>query len=294
MDINYERYRVFYYVAKTHSFSEAASELYISQSAVSQSIKVLEKHLGRELFSRTTKKVELTKEGEMLFKHVEPAINLITRGENQIISSKAGMDQLRIAASDTICRYYLLPYLSLFHRKYPDIHLKVINGTSIKCGELLSTNQADIIISNSPNSAINNGMQIKKIMDFNDVFVANPEYFDVKGKKFTLSELLNFPILMLSKLSTTSSFMHSLFLKESLELVPAVELSSNDLLIDFAKIGLGITFVPDYCIKESSELEIIRLNEEIPSRNLVVAYDGNANLPESAKDFLDILFSGNK
>ena len=66
MDINYELYKVFYYVAKTLSFSEAASELYISQSAVSQSIKVLEKRLGEVLFTRSTKRVTLTKEGEMM------------------------------------------------------------------------------------------------------------------------------------------------------------------------------------------------------------------------------------
>lgn len=116
MDINYELYKVFYYVAKTLSFSDASKRLFISQSAVSQSIKALEKKLNQHLFIRSTKRVKLTPEGEVLFKHIEPAVNLIMRGENQILDANAlNGGQLRIGASDTICRYYLVPYLQAFH-----------------------------------------------------------------------------------------------------------------------------------------------------------------------------------
>lgn len=72
MDINYELYKVFYYVASTLSFSEASKQLFISQSAVSQSIKALEKKLDQTLFIRSTKKVRLTTEGEILLRHIEP------------------------------------------------------------------------------------------------------------------------------------------------------------------------------------------------------------------------------
>jgi len=90
MDINYELYKVFYYVAKTLSFSEASKCLYISQSAVSQSVKVLEKKLGQTLFIRSTKRVQLTPEGEILFKHIEPAMNLIHKGETQLLAASSG------------------------------------------------------------------------------------------------------------------------------------------------------------------------------------------------------------
>ena len=87
MDINYELYKVFYYVADTLSFSEASKQLFISQSAVSQSIKALEKKLDQVLFIRSTKKVQLTPEGEILLRHIEPAINLIKRGESRIMET---------------------------------------------------------------------------------------------------------------------------------------------------------------------------------------------------------------
>ena len=138
MDINYELYKVFYHVAATLSFSEASKQLFISQSAVSQSIKVLEKKLNQPLFIRSTKRVQLTPEGEILLKHIEPAMNLIRKGENQLLEAHTlNGGQLRIGASDTICRYYLVTYLNRFHKEFPNIHIKVTNHTSIDSAILL-------------------------------------------------------------------------------------------------------------------------------------------------------------
>lgn len=291
MDINYELYKVFYKVARTLSFSEASKELFISQSAVSQSIKVLEKRLNQTLFIRSTKKVKLTKEGEMLFKHIEPAINLIMRGENQIFeANELGGGQLRIGASDTICRYFLVPYLNEFHKKYPKVHIKVTNGTSLQCVELLENNQVDLIIINTPNSRLNNITSIRTIKEFQDVFIVNKEAFPIESTKLSLEDLLNYPILMLEKNSTTSEYLHNLFLQHSLDLVPAIELSSNDLLIDLAKIGLGVAFIPDFCISEDNkELVTLKTEEELPTRTLVAAYNDKIPLSGAAQYFLDSL-----
>ena len=116
MDINLELYKVFYFVATTLSFSQASRQLYISQSAVSQAIKTLEKKLGHTLFIRSTKKVILTAEGELLLQHVKPALEMLGEGEALLSDEKLLTGHLRIGASDTICRYFLLPYLQKFHR----------------------------------------------------------------------------------------------------------------------------------------------------------------------------------
>ena len=178
MDINYELYKVFYHVASTLSFSEASKQLFISQSAVSQSIKVLEKKLNQTLFIRSTKKVQLTPEGEILLKHVEPAMNLIRQGENQLLDSNSlNGGQLRIGASDTICRYYLVPFLNEFHKRYPNIHIKVTNRTSIECARLLDNGQVDFILTNYPNSGLGGTQNIHVLREFNVIFVANETYF---------------------------------------------------------------------------------------------------------------------
>jgi len=289
LDINYELYKVFYYVAKTLSFSEAAEALFISQSAVSQSIKTLEKRLNQQLFIRSTKRVALTKEGELLLKHIEPAVNLITRGENQLCADpKAGL-QLRIGASDTICRYFLVPYLNHFHREFPNIHIKVSNGTSIQCAKMLERNEVDVIVTNSPNPALNDMMDIITVKEFRDVFIARKDVFPLHDRPISFQELQKYPILMLEKRSTTSIFLHNLFLEHSLDLVPAIELASNDLLIDLAKIGLGIAFVPDFCVKDWDDLAVIETEQELPTRKLVAAYNLDIPLSDGAKYFIDSL-----
>ena len=291
MDINYELYKVFYHVAATLSFSEASKQLFISQSAVSQSIKVLEKKLNQTLFIRSTKKVQLTPEGEILLKHVEPAINLIQKGENQLLEANTlNGGQLRIGASDTICRYYLIPYLNRFHKAYPNVHIKVTNQTSIECAHLLENGQVDFIITNYPNSGLSNSQNVRVINEFHDVFVANQEYFPLKGEAVSLQKLQTYPILMLDRKSTTSEFLHHMFQREQLDLVPEIELSSNDLLIDLARIGLEIAFVPDFCIPENDkDLFIVRLTEKMPARQMIVAYNESLPVSQASKQFMDMM-----
>ena len=291
MDINYELYKVFYYVADTLSFSEASKQLFISQSAVSQSIKVLEKKLNQKLFIRSTKRVQLTPEGEILFKHIEPAMNLIKQGENQLLEAHTlNGGQLRIGASDTICRYYLVPYLNQFHKQFPHVHIKVTNQTSIACASLLEHGQVDFIVVNYPNSALSSTHIPRVINEFHDVFVANRQYFPLNGREVSLASLQKYPILMLDRKSTTSEFLHAMFQRSHLDLVPEIELSSNDLLIDLARIGLGIAFVPDFCIPtDDKDLFVVKLKEELPKRQMVVAYNERMPLSQTAKQFMSML-----
>lgn len=291
MDINYELYKVFYYVASSLSFSEASKKLYISQSAVSQSIKTLEKKLGQSLFIRSTKKVQLTPAGSLLLKHIEPAMNLISRGESQLLESASlGLGQLHIGASDTICRYFLVPYLKEFHKKFPNVPIKVTNATSIQCVELLDQRKVDLIVTNFPNKHLNHEYIQKTVSNFYDVFVANPEYFDFDSKELSFEELKAHPLMMLSRQSTTSEFLHNLFIQHQLELVPDIELNSNDLLIDLARIGLGIAFVPNYCLDENDkDLVVIKTKEKLPIRQMVASVNTAFPVSASTEEFLKLL-----
>ena len=287
MDINYELYKVFFYVATTLSFSEASKKLFISQSAVSQSIKALEKKLDQTLFIRSTKRVQLTPEGEILLRHIEPAMNLIKRGESQLVESISTGGQIRIGANDTICRYFLVPYLERFHKEFPNTHIKVTNETSTKCVDLLDSGQVDLIVCNYPNSHLSNLYNYKQIMEFHDVFVSNHSFAELRDKKITFRELLNYPLLMLERQSATSEFLHNLFQQHQLDLVPEIELSSNDLLIDLAKIGLGIAFIPDYCLQNmSDEMFFVETEETLPPRQLVIAYNNHVPQSKAVSEFM--------
>ena len=263
MDINLELYKVFYYVATTLSFSEASRELFISQSAVSQSIKTLEKKLNHTLFIRSTKKVLLS-------------------GDNML------KGQLRIGASDTICRYYLIHYLQKFHQEFPDVRIKVTNSTSIGCAELLEKGQVDLIVCNSPNSRLGNHMNVKVLRDFRDIFVGNPDCFSPEEIPCELKTLLKQPILMLSSKSTTSEYLHQMFATHGLNLLPEVELNSNDLLMALARIGLGIACIPDYMLNPDDSLKPIPLADPLPPRQLVLVQHDSLPLSQAAERFLDM------
>ena len=291
MDINYEHYKVFYLVASSLSFSEASRKLFISQSAVSQSIKTLERKLEEPLFIRSTKRVQLTPAGAMLLKHIEPAVHLIERGEHQIMDSGLlGLGQLHIAASDTICRYFLVPYLKQFHEKFPQVPIKVTNASSPNCADLIAQGKVDVIVTNYPNSRLDGSYIQKTAASFTDAFIANPDCFPFEQQEISFAKLQQYPILMLDKNSATSEFLHKLFLQHQLDLVPAMELSSNDLLIDLAKIGIGIAFLPDYCLeKDSTEFYILQTKEPMPSRQIVAAINPGLPASPSTMEFLKLL-----
>ena len=288
MDINLELYKVFYYVATTLSFSEASRQLFISQSAVSQSIKTLEKKLGHTLFIRSTKKVLLTPEGELLLEHVKPALLMLDEGEALLSGDNMLKGQLRIGASDTICRYFLIEYFRRFHQSYPDVRIKVTNSTSIGCVELLEKGQVNLIVCNSPNSRLGNHMKVKVLKDFHDVFVGDPDCFAFKHLPCSLKELLEYPILMLSSKSTTSEYLYHTFAVHDLKLLPEGELNSNDLLMDLARIGLGIACVPDYMLDPEDSLKPIPLTEQLPSRQLILVQHDNLPVSQAAERFLEM------
>lgn len=287
VDINYELYKVFYHVASTLNFSEASKQLFISQSAVSQSIKTLERKLDQTLFIRSTKKVQLTPEGEILMRHIEPAMNLIQKGEAQLLDAASTGGQIRIGASDTICRYFLIPYLERFHKTFPGAHIKVVNQTSMKCAELLRNGLVDIIVVNYPNNHLGTTSSVLRIRKFRDVFIAGAPFRELENRTLTFAELLRYPILMLDKNSTTNEFLHHVFQQHQLDLVPEIELTSNDLLIDLARIGLGIAFVPDYCLSDTGDdLFLLNTEEEMPARELAIAYNEHLPLSKASIEFL--------
>lgn len=292
MDINYELYKVFYYVGKTLSFSDASKQLFISQSAVSQSIKVLEKKLNKVLFDRSTKRVKFTEDGEILYKHVETAINLIIRGENQILENdKVSNGQLKIAASDELIKHYLVPVIDAFHKEYPDIHIKLMSMESSNCTEMLEAKHADLVIATSPCGSIT-GYTVEEIKEFKDVFVVRKEAFDFDDELVKMSDLIQYPILMMNKENNSSKYLHSLFLKHSLDLVPDMELSNHELLLKLAKAGLGIAFVPEFCMDENDEeLMQIETYENIPKRKIIAAYDDESNNYKEVKDFMRMVMS---
>lgn len=252
MDINFELYKIFYHAARKESFSQAAAELFISQSAVSQAIKNLETQLGSELFFRKTRNLRLSPEGELLFHHIAQAYNFIKTAENKLTEiHNLESGELRIGASDTVCRYYLLPLLEQFTRKYPHLKLRVINRTSTRIIELLKDGEVDLGIATLPQN--DPDLSVTLLTTVRDIFVAAPKY-SFRKLPVPLAEVCQSPLLLLEKTSITRRNLDEFLDSIGLMVEPEIELESVDSLVDFARIGLGIAYV----LQESAAQAIAR------------------------------------
>lgn len=280
------------------SFSAAAEDLYISQSAVSQSIRSLENKLGSRLFSRHTKQVLLTAEGEVLYRHVEQAVNFLRGGERsiqEIHSLKQG--ELRIGASDTICKYYLLPYLQQFNKTYPQIKIRITNRPSPICLDLLSKGLLDLAVVNLPPENREQGpqpLQVRQLMAIEDIFVANHNFKILKDQIISLKELANYPLLMLEKPTVTRLCFDQVLKELSLDMKPEIELGSLDLLIEMAKIGLGIAMVTKEFVEnelKAGSIFAIRLQETLPVRFLGIVNHSQIPVTLAARRFIELLQS---
>lgn len=290
MDINFELYKIFYFAATSLSFSEAADRLFITQSAVSQAIKNLETKLGVTLFFRKTRHLKLTPEGELLLTHIGQAYNFIKLGEEKMAETQnLSSGSIRIGASDTVCKYYLLPYLQQFNTEYPKVKIQVINRTSLQIAELITNGAVDFGIVTLPMEA--KYIITTPIAKVEDIFVASLKKFQqFTNQPISLSELSSFPVLLLEKSSATRRNFDRYLEQFNVSIHPEIELESVDLLVEFARIGLGIAHVPRESAAQAirrGELVELRFKEALPRRQLGVAQLQNLPLPKTARVFLE-------
>ena len=290
--VNLELYRIFLAVAGAGSFSSAARSLYISQPAVSQAIRQLEGQLGVTLFVRRARGVELSAEGKVLYHHAQAAVTLIDAGEEKIgRMERLQAGDLRIGAGDTITRHVLLPMLGKFSRQYPGIALSVRNGTTIETVGLLRSGSVDIAFVNMPCSEEN--LIVTPCMDVHDAFVAGAKFAPLKDG-ITPEDLANLPLIMLERQSSSRLAVDAALLRMGVQLAPGIELGSHDLLLDFARTGLGVCCV----IKEFSQNELnddlfeIPLSPPMPSRSIGAAILADIPPSEPVKAFMKLLGEG--
>ena len=288
-------YKVFLQVGKRKSFSKAAKELYMTQPAVSQAIMQLERELDTRLFNRTPRGVSLTNEGSFLFEYINSAINLINTGEEKILEFKdLAVGELKIGVGDTISKYFLLPYLEEFHNKYPNLKFKIINGTTLELCALIKSGEIDIAICNLP--VDDPSLEVIPCRDVRDIFVCGDKYKDLAKYKISLQEIVKYPLIFLEPSSNSRKYVEKFMLSKGIEISPEFELGSFDLLLEFAKINLGIACVVKEFSKDYLEKEVlyeINLLEEIPKRSIGVCYLKSVPLSLASTKFVEILSCDN-
>lgn len=284
-------YKVFRIVARNKSFSGAGRELFMTQPAVSQSIMQLETDLGTRLFNRTPKGVTLTNEGELLFEYVNSAINLIQVGEEKIVEFQNLMaGELKLGVGDTISEFFLLPYLEEFRNQYPRINFKIVNGTTMELCQALKSGEVDIAVCNLPID--DTTLEVRPCFEVQDTFVYGEKFEKVINEPVELKELVDLPLIFLESGSNSRQYVENYFLNRGIQLAPEFELGSHGLLLEFAKINLGIAcvtreFSKDYL--ETGVLREVQLTEPIPKRHVGICSLKRVPLSPSATRFVEIL-----
>lgn len=293
MDINFELYKIFYMVARSGSFSAAARELFVTQSAVSQSIKALETQTGSTLFVRGTKNVKLTSVGEMLYSHVGQAYALLKTAEGKMLEMQSlGSGEIRIGVGDTILHHLLIPVLQEFINKYPNIKIQINNRTSPGIIDSLKSGTVDLGIVTLP--VTDKSIETPEFREVEDVFVASSRFNHLKDRDVSIDELTSLPLLLLKRESSTRRNLDQYFSSKGFSIVPEIELESMELLVELSRIGLGIAHVLKESVEDAikkGELFILNLADPIPPRKLGIAKLRNVPLSPSADIFASMLLN---
>lgn len=273
-------YYIFYQVAISGNITAAARELYISQPAISKAISKLEQSLNTTLFIRNSRGVTLTSEGEILFEQIHNAFQCINAGENQLrLASELGVGHISIGVSTTLCKYVLLPYLKEFVKNNPHIKVSISCMPSIEAIAAMENGILDIGLVRYPQNKTT--LNYKPLIEIHDTFVATQNYLDNFAKRYELTNeslLENATFMMLDKENVTRKYVDSALALNGIEIPNVIEITNLDLLVDFAKIDLGISAVIKEFVKDelnSGTLKEVKLLSKSQGRQIGFAYSEN-------------------
>lgn len=288
MNVSLDLYRIFYIVAKNKHMTKASMELNISQPAISQSIKKLEEQLGGSLFLRSNKGMELTEEGKMFYQYIEKALDFINDAEVEFTNFKdLTKGKINIGASTTLTKIFLLDAIEIFHKKYPEIDINVINGLTNDLIVDLQNGKLDLVIFND-NTISNPNLKLRSLKKIRQGFIYNDAYFNDNINSF--SDLNNFPLILQNNGSNSRQFLDIFLLKKGLVLKPKTEVVSQELITEFVNIGLGIGFtIIDLACKNYPNLKELKINKDIPSIDVFLVT--NEHLTFACGEFVNILFT---
>ena len=291
MTQNLSSYWIFYTVANSGNISRAAKELYISQPAISKSIQKLEESLGCRLFSRSSRGVVLTEEGSLLYEHVREAFETLNTGEEKLKRSiELGVGHIKIGVSSTLCKYLLLPFLKEFIRKNPHTTISINCQSTNETLRLLDENLIDIGMIGKTDHL--RGIHFDHVADIEDIFVATRDYINnQQARGISIDRILEHSTLMLlDKNNRSRQYIDEYFAEHQLSIADSIDISNMDLLIEFAKIGVGAACViRNFVEKELTNGTLIEipLPYPIPQREVGFAYKEQNTRSDSLQNFID-------
>ena len=289
---NYEYYKIFCKIVECQSISKAASQLYVSQPAVSLAIKQLENSLNAKLFFRTQKGVTLTTEGSMLYNYVKQGCTLISVGEEKLKELNAlQAGEINIGASDMTLRFFLLPFIEKFHKNFPLVKIKITDAPTPETLRHLKQGLIDFGAVSEPVDLDNPNFNFKSVKSVKDILVAGDNFKEFKNKqKVSIKELQKYPFIMLEKGTSTRLYIENYFKKNNVEISPEIELASHELVLEFVKRGMGIGFILEDFVTEDLRnglLNKVNLIPELQPRQFYIVTHSHIPVASAAKKLLE-------
>ncbi len=294
MEQNLSQYKIFYEVAKTGNISKAAKDLFISQPAISKAIGKLEDGLDTTLFTRNSRGVQLTDEGQILFEHIHRAFEALSNGELELKRAKEfHMGHIRFGVSNTLCRYIMVSYLKSFIEKYPHVKITIESQSTTRTIAMLEQQKIDLGLVVRPKPQKN--LVFLPVMDIEDIFVASPSYLENlrlrEGEDADVFQVGN--IMLLDRANMTRRYIDEYMAMNHIEANNLLEVTTMDLLIEFARIGLGVGSVIKEFVKEdldSGRLVQLKPGTPIHKRTVGFVYYSN-RLSNTMNMFLEFVRS---
>lgn len=287
MNINYEHYKVFYYVAYYGSFTKAATALFANQPNITRTIAHLESQLGCRLFQRGHRGVTLTPEGELLFNHVRIAHEQLQTAEAEIADTVAlRTGTVTIGTTEMALNLFLLDRLKEFRDRYPNIRLRLRNHITPLAISALKQEQIDLCIVTTPAPTDDSDLAVTTLMKFQEILVCGTDYADLAAskRKYRLRELQQYPLIMLSRDTMTYGLFSEWYLSHGARLNVDTEAATADHVLSMVEHNLGLGFVPrpwaDASLK-AGRIHEVPLTESVPDREVILVCN-NARTPGAA------------
>lgn len=290
MNVNFEYYKIFYYVAKYRNFTKAARVLGSGQPNVTRAMNCLEQEIRCTLFIRTNRGVKLTPEGERLYEHVAAAMVQLQAAETELTAGM-GLENgsISIGASETALNIYLLDQLRAFHMEHPGIRLKIYNHSTPQAIRSIKSGEIDFAVVSTPTNAEAPLRQIP-LQTFRDILVGGRTFAALENQRLSLAQLQKYPLICLGRETMTWQFYRDLFLSHGLELHPDTEVATADQILPLVESDLGLAFLPESMAREAlgqGRIVRIRLGESIPERQICMVYDRQHPLSAAAQRLMD-------
>ena len=291
MNVNFEYYKIFYYVAKYRNFTRAARVLGNSQPNITRAMNCLEQQMQSTLFIRTNRGVQLTSEGEKLYNYISAAMAQIFAAEEALSESDGLLyGNIVIGTSETALNIFLVDQLKSFHQKHPGIRLKIYNYSTPQALEAVRSGKVDFAVVSTPVETAG-PLKVTSLASFQDILVGGRTFEHLTSRAVSLSELKEYSLMGLGQETMTYKFYNRFFMTHGQEFAPDIEVATTDQILLMVKSELGLAFVPEPMTRESlnkEEIVTIQLQEEIPMREICLVYDYQHPLNSAARQFVTL------